>query len=543
MTAITELERALLTDRLTEAESTIAALLAGQIDAVIDVRNSTPVLLSKAQDALRESEERYRQIVEMTSDGIFKLDADGTIAFVNQRLAEMLGYSVSDLVGRRGDDVLGTTATIEPGDAVLRHRDGTAIAVSVAKTRLVGADGARAGHLAFVRDVTEYNKLQAQLIVSDRMASIGTLAAGVAHEINNPLAAVLGNLEYIRESLAEVPEAMAFRTAMAAALADAIEAAHRVRFIVRDLKIFGRGPSEESAGPVNLRAILESSLRMAHSEVRDRARVVTSYGEVPAVAGNEARLGQVFLNLIINAAQAITEARIEQNEIRVVTQLVSDRVVVEVHDTGRGIPPEVIGRIFDAFFTTKAVGVGMGLGLAICYRIVTDMGGELTVASVLGVGTTFRVALPIVREEARVATQAREAIAPERRGRILIVDDEPTVVRILQRLLDKEHDVTATHDAREALALCAGGAQFDLILCDLMMPQMTGMELHRELVRISPALAARMIFVTGGAFTAEARQFMAERPSEILEKPFKPANLRVIVQRYLFEKAPADGRG
>src|SRR5713226_1533023 len=195
----------------------------------------------------------------------------------------------------------------------------------------------------------------------------------------------------------------------------------------------------------------------------------------------------------------------------------------------------IIGRIFDAFFTTKAVGVGTGLGLAICQRIIADMGGELTVESELGRGTTFRVALPVARKE-----EEREAAAPVepvpvagRRGRILVVDDEKMVVSVIKRILSKEHDVVATVAAREALALCAAGEKFDLILCDLMMPEMTGMDLHRELSRVAPEQANRMIFLTGGAFTDKARQFLSETVKEYLEKPFDPVNLRAIVQRYL----------
>ena len=389
-------------------------------------------------------------------------------------------------------------------------------------------------------------KEQAQLMVSDRMASVGTLAAGVAHEINNPLAAVIANLDYIAESLthpvgSDAPAAGTTRghawlhEEIKGPLDDAREAAQRVRFIVRDLKIFSRSPTDEPRGLVDVQAIMESSLRMAWNEIRHRARVVKHYGlKVPGVKGNEARLGQVFLNLLVNAAQALPEGRADHHEIRVTTRLDGDRVVVEVRDTGAGIPPEIVGRVFDAFFTTKGAGVGTGLGLAICHRIVTDMGGELTVESAVGVGTTFRVALPVVREEAiTVAAPVEPAPVAGRRGRILVADDDELVLRSVERSLAKEHAVVAVGSAKEALALCAGGERFDLILCDLMMPDMTGMDLHRELSLVAPEQANRMIFVTGGAFTDRARQFLSETPREHIEKPFHAANLRAIIQRYL----------
>ncbi|MEO8452928.1 MAG: ATP-binding protein, partial [Gemmatimonadota bacterium] len=401
------------------------------------------------------------------------------------------------------------------------------------------------GSLGIIRDETERKKLQSQLMVSDRMASVGTLAAGVAHEINNPLAAVIANLDYIDESLTRLaagdePSAGSgrndawFLAEVKAPLADARDAAERVRLIVRDLRIFSRSPTDEPRGAVDVNATIESSLRMAWNEIRHRARLVKRYGNVPGVEANEARLGQVFLNLIVNAAQALEEGRAEHNEIGVTTRLDGARVIIEVSDTGRGIPPEIIGRVFDAFFTTKAVGVGTGLGLAICHRIVTDMGGELTVESRIGKGTTFRVALPVARsEEAPAAQRVEPAAGTERRGRILVVDDEELIVVSIRRTLSKNHDVVTVTTAEKALALCAGGEKFDLILCDLMMPEMTGMDLHRELTAAVPDQATRMLFLTGGAFTVAAREFLAEPPKEFLEKPFNPANLRAIVHRYL----------
>jgi CheY-like chemotaxis protein/anti-sigma regulatory factor (Ser/Thr protein kinase) len=259
---------------------------------------------------------------------------------------------------------------------------------------------------------------------------------------------------------------------------------------------------------------------------------------VPSVEANEARLGQVFLNLLVNAAQALHEGRAQHNEIRVSSRLVGERVIVEVSDTGVGIPPAIIGRIFDPFFTTKAVGVGTGLGLAICQRIVTDMGGELTVESEVGKGTTFRVTLPVSRGEERDTAVPVESVpVAGRRGKILVVDDEKLIVSVVKRILSKEHDVVAFVAAKEALALCESGEKFDLILCDLMMPDMTGMDFHRELSLIAPDQANRMIFLTGGAFTAKARNFLSDTPKEHIEKPFDVANLRAIVQRYLRSSA------
>jgi PAS domain S-box-containing protein len=538
--------------KLSEAQATIEALLSGQIDAVIDRESTTPVLLSKAQQALRESEEQYRQIVEATSDGILKLDVADRIVFVNRRLAEMLGYQPPQMIGMSLLSLMngGTTPIASDGremhpassrqafDTTFRHQDGREISVNIATSPLVDGEGHPLGTLGVVRDVTERNKLHAQLMVSDRMASVGTLAAGVAHEINNPLAAVIGNLDYLAENLAHLrltPEVSTLAEEIKEPIEDARAAAERVRLIVRDLKVLSRSPVDEPKGPVDVEAVMESSLRVARNEIRHRAQLVRRYGSVPGVEANEARLGQVFLNLIVNAAQALPEGQAASHEIRVSTSLVADRVVIEVRDTGAGIPPQIIGRIFDAFFTTKAVGFGTGLGLAICQRIVTDMGGELTVASEMGKGTAFRVALPLARSRPIAAAELPKAAAPGRRGRVLVVDDEALVLRTVKRLLSKEHDVVDVVAAKEALALCKRGEKFDLILCDLMMPDMTGMDLHRELAQAVPEQAAHMIFLTGGAFTAKAWQFLSDPPKEHVEKPFDPAALRAIVRRCVQE--------
>lgn len=508
----------------------------------------------EAERALRASETEYRQIVESTSDGIVKIDNAGCIRFVNARLAEMLGYTAAELIGT---DLLAVVAPSER-DAVIqslqsraqgvttthdtfyRHKSGTDIAVNIAGSILRDDLGAALGVLGVVRDVTERNKLQAQLIVSDRMASVGTLAAGVAHEINNPLAAVIANLEYMDEGLVKMQSDAHLgnnvewtRTRLAEPLVDAREAADRVRFIVRDLMIFSRSPTDEQRLAVDVNAVLESSLRMGWNEIRHRANLVKRLADVPAIKGNEARLGQVFLNLIVNAAQSLPVGQLGLHEIRIETQLVGRMVLVDITDTGSGIAPEVIGRIFDAFYTTKAVGVGTGLGLAICQRIVSDMGGTLTVRSTLGVGSTFRVSLPIADEIMIVESDTPALRVKSRGGRLLVVDDDDVVSRSVQRSLSDNFDITSTRTAWAALALLNTGETFDIILADLMMPDMTGMELYHTLVKENSQQAARMLFMTGGAFTSEARQFLSHTAVTHIDKPFSLEELRERVNEFL----------
>jgi signal transduction histidine kinase len=377
-------------------------------------------------------------------------------------------------------------------------------------------------------------KMQEQLLISDRMASVGTLAAGVAHEINNPLAAIVANLELMSRDLSAVAGRLnltdRFRDVFEE-LSDARESADRLRHIVRDLKIFSRATDEEHRGAVDVERVLESSLRMAWNEIRHRARLIKEYSPVPAVEANEARLGQVFLNLIINAAQAIREGDTEHNQIRVVTRLDGEgRVVTEVRDSGSGIPPENLTRIFDAFFTTKPVGVGTGLGLSICHHIVSGLGGTLEVDSEVGQGSVFRVVLPAAKGT-YLPAEPPSVPAPvqSRRGRVLVVDDEPMIATAISRTLAFEHEVVVSADAAEALERILGGERFDVLLCDLMMPQMTGMDLHSALSEHAPDQAERMVFLSGGAFTAAARAFLDEVPNQRLEKPFDTRQLSALV--------------
>jgi signal transduction histidine kinase len=381
----------------------------------------------------------------------------------------------------------------------------------------------------------ERRTLQEQLLLSDRMVSVGTLAAGVAHEINNPLAALMANVEFAIQELQRVvatapPDLRASFTEVQEALHDAHESADRVRLIVRDVKVFSR-PDEERRGPVRVHRVLESTSRMCWNEIRHRARLVKDFGPVGHVLGNEARLGQVFLNLMVNAAQAIPEGAADSNEIRVATWMNQGSVVIEVRDTGSGISPELLGRIFDPFFTTKPIGTGTGLGLAICQRIIAAMGGSIVVESRLGQGTSFKVMLPEIPAPVQ-DEDLQPVVVPlsAERARILVIDDESSVVSVVQRILSDRHDITGVTSGKEALALIDAGQTFDVLLCDVMMPEMTGMDVHEALRAKHPALAERMVFMSGGVFTQRARLFLDDAANRVIDKPFDVAALRLALQ-------------
>jgi signal transduction histidine kinase/ActR/RegA family two-component response regulator len=391
----------------------------------------------------------------------------------------------------------------------------------------------------------ELQTTRERLAHAEKMAAVGTLAAGVGHEINNPLAFIISNLHYAAEEVHQAGEREgkdgAWAEDVEQALREALQGADRVRRIVQDLKAFSRvQPAQPQQ--VDLQAVLELALSLADVELRHRALVVKDYTPGLKVLGDETRLGQVFLNLLMNAAQAIPEGRTHSNEIRITTRRDErGQAVVAVSDTGTGISPEVLPRIFEPFFTTKPVGMGTGLGLSICHSYVQAMGGDIRVHSVLGRGTTFEVVLPSALEDAAVvhAQGSARAGAPVPRTRIMVIDDEPLLATALSRMLTPEHEVDAFASARQALERLHAGERYALILCDLMMPEMTGMELHATLHREAPELAERMVFLTGGAFTETGRSFLATTHLPWLEKPFEPEALRARVRLLLEERLTA----
>ncbi len=321
-------------------------------------------------------------------------------------------------------------------------------------------------------------------------------------------------------------------------MAVAREAAERVQRVVRDLAVFTRADHGETSR-VNLSVPLETAIRLTATTIRHRATLVKDIRPDTSVTGNEAQLTQVFVHLLLNAAQAIPEGAATQNEVRVSLARVPDgRVQVTVSDTGHGMSPEVVAQVFDPFFTTRSVGEGVGLGLSVCHGTVTAMGGEILVESERGKGTTFRVILPALGGSGRPATMTPIPVFDTvPRSHVLVIDDDPLVVRSLTRLLQGHHEVEALTDAREGLSRIESGERFDVILCDVMMPEMSGVDFYQEAHgdRV-PEQAARVVFVTGGAFSPETRAFLEAGQHRVVEKPvtrgtlFK-ALLRVLPKR------------
>jgi PAS domain S-box-containing protein len=507
-----------------------------------------------AEEQRLRNEARFRELIESAPEPI-GIIRDGHFVYANRAYLAVLGYPSAEalyavpIAALLDEDesamrdlreaLIVAERASQPAHAYrVRRPDGSLVVIEVSSGYFEYEGKPSVINLA--RDVTERKRLETQLVQADRLAALGTMAAGVAHEINNPLAFVMLNLEWIARKLPHVAQDPSSLGGLMEMLQEARHGAERVSMIVRELRSFSRVEGE-TRRQVDVATVVQQAIKIAGHEIRHRARVVTSFEPARPVWANEARLEQVVLNLLLNAAQAMSEVRAETNEIRVAVRSGDcDRIVLEIADNGEGIPAEVLPRIFDPFFTTKPVGVGTGLGLSICHSIVSALGGQITAYSAPGEGTTFRVMLPTT-EPVRLEPCGPPSDGPVsrsgRRARVLVVDDELPIANTLRELLSPEHDVVAATSAREALALLDQNGEFDVLFCDLMMPGMSGMDLYERIRDERPGLERRIVFMTGGAFTARTAEFLSSVDNRRVEKPFSLGLVERIVRE--MARAPA----
>ena len=531
------------------------------LQLIIAVNATTGLLLAAVSAGRRDATRRVDLLataVRGLSEGVVISEVTPSgprVVFANEAFQTMVDLGLVELLGRSPLENAGemdpeTRQRLEAalreaapfrGKVLLKHRDGTCVHSEVQLSPVRDASGEVTHLVSIHRDVSATQEMHARLMAAERVAAVGTLAAGVGHEIQNPLAylelSLSGAMRSLGKGAARGAEALVH-------LRDAQEGAERIRRIVEDLRTFSREGSEDRER-VDLREVAAPALRLVRHVLRDRARLVEDYGPIPPVLGSEARLGQVLLNLLVNAVQAIPPGQAERHSVRIRTGTAPDgRALVEVSDTGRGIAPEVLPHIFEPFFTTKSQEEGTGLGLPICQQIVRAHAGEIHVHSESGQGAVFTILLPAAPKalpRAAESVQGQEepsspASHTARRGRILIVDDEPRLAQSMRLLLEPNHDVVATTRGSEALELMSSGQRFDLVVCDLQMPGTTGMDIYARLRELAPELARRLVFMSGGAFTPAASAFIRSVPNPVLEKPVRPEVLLATVDAAL---APA----
>lgn len=509
-----------------------------------------------AQD-IHASDASRRTIIDRHADAIIVVGEKGKILFVNPAAESLFFQKAQELVGApfTFPTVVGTESEIE-----IRRRD-KQIKKAEMHVRQTQWNG-EASHLVTLRDITDKKTaedLQQRLIHADRLVAIGQLAAGVAHEINNPAAFVITNLSAMREHVlswgafaAELNELVTQETDPVRrgtlegllsrydlaflqrdsleSIRDNMEGMDRIRSIVKDLRTFSRIEREE-IGLVQINEVVDVACTMVYNEIRHRARLVKDLGRVPMISADRGKLTQVLMNLLVNAAQAITEGAADKNQVKVSTRLYEGEVLLTVEDTGFGIPENVRDRIFEPFFTTKSPEQGTGLGLSLSLEIVRKHGGEIRFTSTTGKGTRFEVALP-VKSASDVPTV--KEVLPEKRAphkaHILLIDDEPMILNSYRRMLAPPHDVRLVGGGAEALELLSSDSAFDLVLCDLMMPDVDGPTVYEEVKKSAPHLVARTVFCSGGAFTQRMKDFVSSLPNGVLEKPVMKEKLKELIE-------------
>lgn len=492
----------------------------------------------------------FETIVAEMADCVL-LHRRGTILFANRAWSELLAYPSADVfIGRNifeyihPDDramtrerlarIEQTREELPPAEVRVLRRDGTSATVELAPVRQVDVEGEPA-NLVVARDVSPRRHLQEQLLVAHRVSSMGRLAAGVAHEINNPLTYVIGNLSVAAKGLSTMLPADAdpnLVRELEKAIADARAGAERVRHIVGDLSAFSR-PDRGDESSHDLRRVLDTAINMGWTQIRHRAQLVREFRDVPAVRGSPTRMGQLFLNLLLNAAQAIEEGDAQNNTICVGTSTDAEgRAVVSIHDTGAGIPEHVRKQMWEPFFTTKG-GEGTGLGLSVCQSIVTSMGGEITAAPSDRFNTVFSVTFPpaTVSSPEMPAPLGAGLESELLEGRVLVVDDEPVVATLVRRALEPL-DVYIMTSGRDALELIRE-LDFDVIVCDVIMPDVSGMDLYERVRSERPGLERRVVFMTAGVYTKRESNFLNTVENPVVEKPFDLDVLNDTVQAVL----------
>lgn len=513
-----------------------------------------------AERRRRQAEVELRSLLETVSEGILIRDLAGGIRYVNEPLAQLLGVEFRTLEQLEHVDELAQLVaskfsspeslirrwqspakykSSEPGRDELELVHPVKRLVERTLRPLLGPEGVQIGFLESYRDITQQRHMESNLVQTEKMAALGQLVSGIAHELNNPLTAIMG---YAQLLLGHARRAKDSSDAQ-----KIFQEAERARRIVKNLLLFAREDEPERTR-VDLNEIVERTLALRSYELKiENIEVTTDLApDLPATLADPHQLQQVLLNLLLNAEQALLENR-GHGHVHVATRRVgSDRLALEVSDDGPGIRRDTLNRVFDPFYTTKPRGVGTGLGLSIVYGIVRHHGGDVTVESSPGRGAKFRVELPIVSPKepphargSRGRSRERAAVPP---SRVLIVEDELTIGQLLVEVLGEEgHRADFVMDSQEGLTRLSRQS-YDLVICDLRMPHLDGPAFYEALLRSGSRMKDRLLFITGDTLSRRTQEFLEKNRLPFLAKPFLVEELKLAVQNLLLpeeQRAPA----
>ena len=506
----------------------------------------------RAEEALRQSEEKYRTILEEMDEGYYEVDVAGSYTFLNDVVCAMLGYTRKELMGMNYriytpeedirsvykvyNEVYRTGKPRRWYPMVNIRKDGTRIFVENSILPIRNPEGEINGFRGISRDVTERKRMEeerrqmeqkAQL--ASRLASVGEMASGIAHEINNPLTGVIGYAQLLLQE--DLPENIRKD------LETINDGAQRVANVIQRLLAFAR-QSKPQRTYVHINEVVATTLdlRGYHLETSNIKVAAQLAPDLPVTIADAGQLQQVFLNLIVNAETEMKLAR-GSGRLTVKTEQIDTIIRISFEDDGPGIAKENLERIFDPFFTTRQVGQGTGLGLSVCYGIVSEHGGRIYAESKPGRGATFIVELPIITEDkqlefAEPAVQEQQKVTG---AKILVVDDEPVVREFISKVLtDEGHQVETVDNGEDALKMVKS-KRYRIILLDIKMPGMSGIELYKRFQKIAPSLARRVVFVTGDIMGARTTAFLSKAKSPYITKPFDAKQLKIAINRIFAE--------
>jgi signal transduction histidine kinase/CheY-like chemotaxis protein len=507
-------------------------------------------LVQRAEEKWRQVEAELLSVLDSVDAGVILVNLAGHLRFSNARFSQYFALEcrlletlktfndLEELLAPRFQVPAGFAAPWrqfaaggdEPGHDELEMLRPTRRVLERFARPVLDRDGLRVGWLELYYDVTGERQIQSKLLQTEKMAAVGQLVSGIAHELNNPLTSIMG---YAQLLLGHGLNPAQFSEAN-----KVFHEAERARRIVKNLLYFAR-ENEPERMRVDLNEIVERTLALRSYELKVEDIMVETdlAADLPVTMADPFQLQQVVLNLLVNAEQALLHDR-GKGRVRMRTRLAEgNRISIEVSDDGPGIPREIVSRIFDPFFTTKPSGLGTGLGLSIVYGIVKQHDGEVTAENRPEGGARFTVELPIISvpatDEVTTGRQARFVEAAARRSKVLVVEDEPTVAQLIVDVLREEgHQVDAVLDSQEGLTRLSR-AQYDLVICDLRMPRLDGPAFYESLVRAGSAARDRMMFITGDILAPRTMKFLQRGKLTYLAKPFLVEELKLAVNRRL----------
>ena len=529
-----------------EVSAAVSSSMSNCWAAVIsDTRSSHEI-----EEAVRRSEERFESLVESLVESVW-IVRRGQVMYANSAALALLQINKNDLqkhpflsLVHKEDRSLVEQSfhrvlqgePLPPFECRLEKGSGQALLVELSS---IGIDYEGGGAiLSFGRDVTERKRSEANLLQSDRLASLGMLAGGMAHSLNNPLTYVLLNLDHLVKKLPLMAGEATHMADALARLAEAREGAERMASIVKRMRNLARTDDTEIRA-VDLSSVLESVVEIVGNEMHHRGRLITAIEPVPPVVANESRIEQVCLGLVLFAARVLPEDSAKTNKVRL--SLYSEErqnVIIEIICDGVELDATQLRSLFEPFASSDEARTA-GFGLSVCSSIIDQLGGTIRAESVVGPGLSLTITFPCTRPSSTTEPpppSSQQSSNPPSTAtgsaRILVIDDDPGVGRALRLMMEEEHDVTCYTSPREALRRLLQDQSFDLVFCDLMMPELTGMDIYQVLRFNRPGYEARLVFMTGGAFTASAKRFLAQVPNPRIEKPFNLRALQRMVQRY-----------